>query len=119
MQEESQSLSPEVLEAFANPTVLTPLQQAFMYWHDRLGHMGIKSMMWLAEKGVLPRRLLELKDNAPLCGSCMFGKCHKHPWRYKNPPLSTVGLESDGSPGAGTSLDGLISAQGGLVPQST
>ncbi len=53
MQEESQSLSPEDLEAFANPTVLTPLQQAFMYWHDRLGHMGIKSMMWLAEKGVL------------------------------------------------------------------
>ncbi len=110
LQEESQSLSPEELEAFANATVLSSLQQAFMYWYDRLGHMGIKSMMWLAGKGVLPKKFLDLKDNASLCGSCMFGKCHKCPWRYRNPLPSSVGLESDDAPGAGTSVDDLVSA---------
>ncbi len=49
----------------------------------------------------------------------MFGECHKHPWKYKNQGSLSITLASDDSLGAGTSVDVLVSSQGGLVPKAT
>ena len=49
------------------PEVLSPSQQEFKYWHEKLSHLHPKSMFRLAKLGFPPKQFLDLKDNVPLC----------------------------------------------------
>ena len=50
--------------------------------------------------------------------SCVFGMSHQKPWRTKSTPGS-IRKESETEPGDCISIDQLVSAQPGLIPQMT
>ena len=114
------NLSAEQLETLANPQSLSPEQQEMMDYHIRLGHLPFFILHRLAQTGIIPRRLTRVKDHPPRCASCMFGQAHRRPWRSKKTKdgkESNIRKESDNKPGACVSIDQLVSAQPGLVPQ--
>ena len=98
---------------------LSPLQQELLDWHNRLGHVSFKTLIRLANLGIIPRRLRKVTQ-FPVCPSCLFGKHHKRPWRTKGKSnVRRIRKESDDKPGANTSIDHMVSAQPGLIPQVT
>ena len=50
--------------------------------------------------------------------SCIFGRSHRRPWRSKKAP-GTIRKDSETEPGDCVSIDQIISAQPGLIPQQT
>ena len=71
----------------------------------------------LAERGWLPRRLLDCRDRIPLCVACQFGAAHRRPWRVKGKRSGKIRKETETKPGDGQSIDQIVSAQPGLIPQ--
>lgn len=113
-------LTDEQLKELTEPTALSPEQQELMSYHLRLGHLPFSILNRLARIGVIPRRLAKLKNNPPRCPSCIFGQAHRRPWRSKRPKdgkVSKIRKEEEDKPGAMVSVDQMISAQPGLVPQ--
>ena len=49
------------------PEMLSPLQQEFKFWHEKLCQLNPKYMFRLEKLGVLPERFLDLKDDVTLC----------------------------------------------------
>ena len=96
---------------------LHDLQDEFLQWHERLNHLPYTKLMNLAHHGFLPKKFLKLKCALPPCGVCLFGKAKKQSWQTKATP-KTIRDDKDVLPGAGTSVDQLISHQPGLIPQS-
>ena len=52
----------------------------------------------------------------PVCMSCMFGTTHRKPWRSKG-EKEPIRKPTDNAPGKCVSIDQMISAQPGLIPQ--
>ena len=100
----------------ARPRRLSPVQQMLMDWHHRLYHLQFRRIFMLAERGFLPKVLLECKDNVPLCVSCQFGTAHRRPWRFSK-QSGKIRKEKEVKPGDGQSIDQIVSAQPGLIPQ--
>jgi hypothetical protein len=71
----------------------------------------------VAENGVIPRCLATLKGRCPICYPCLFGMAHKRPWRSKLKQTHNIWKKSNIYPGARASMDHLVSAQPGLIPQ--
>ena len=69
----------EEAQALVRPHILTPIQQELMDWYHRLYHFYFPKIFRLAELGHLPKRLLDCKNNAPLCVACQFGTAHCRP----------------------------------------
>ena len=99
-------------------TKLSDLQERFLRWHERLNHIPMTSMIRLAERGFLPKEFIKLNRNIPPCGCCLFGKQHKRPRKDKRIGQGIRRPEHN-YPGAGISVDHLISAQPGFFPQSS
>ncbi|KAL7504927.1 hypothetical protein ACHAXN_005718, partial [Cyclotella atomus] len=110
-------LSAEDAIKLARPRTLSPTQQPLMNWHHRLYHLPFRRIFLLAEKGWLPKRLLDCRDNIPLCVACQFGSAHRRPWRFKGKKSGSIRKKEETKPGDGQSLDQLVSAQPGLIPQ--
>ena len=53
-----------------------------LYWHHRLQSALFITLQRLAERGVLPKCILNVKK-MPLCASCAFGSTHRRAWRGK------------------------------------
>ena len=106
------------LSYLAHPTPLSKDDQEWLEAHNRLNHMSRKDMCTLAEQGVLPKKLSKYKYRAPFCASCAFGKAHKRQWTSKGKHYNPIRSKRDDKPGARVSVDQLISAQPGLVPQT-
>ena len=118
--EQSKHLTPEECSKIANAESLDLLQQEYMSWHRRLGHLPKKVMLTMARLGILPRRFLCLEERGaiPVCASCMFGQAHRKPWRTKaKSSKKKIRRDDDTAPGKGTSTNQLVSNQPGLVPQ--
>ena len=49
----------------------------------------------------------------------MFGKSHRKGWITKGDGCHVIKQDDDNKPGAGTSIDQLVSTQAGLVPQTS
>ena len=73
-------------------------------------------MMKLSEKVGINKRFSKLKYRLPVCVSCVFGMSHRHPWRSKVTP-GTIHKDSETEPGDCVSIDQIVSAQPGLIPQ--
>ena len=71
----------------------------------------------MAEKGEIPKRLAALKGRCPICVACLFGQSHKRPWRSKSKQEHSISKPTDDAPGTKASLDHMVSAQPGLIPQ--
>ena len=112
-------LSPEELSSLANPVPLSPEDQEWLYHHNRLNHIGKADMHKLAVAGVLPKSLTRYKLKAPFCASCAFGKAHRRQWRHKGDDTRPIRSKKDDAPGVTVSVDQMVSAQPGLVPQTS
>jgi hypothetical protein len=71
----------------------------------------------LAKHGFLPKILLKLQDNQPLCIACQFGTAQRCPWHNKSKKHGSIQKPDQTKPGDGVSADQIISAQPGLIPQ--
>ena len=69
---ESKNLVQEINQNIMFPEVLSHLQHEFKFCNDKLSYLHPKSMFRLEKLGVLPELLLDLKDDVPLCLSCVF-----------------------------------------------
>ncbi len=81
-----------------------------------MNHLQFPAMIVLAENGKLQKKFVKLKHRLPVCMSCIFGKAHCKPWCSKG-PKGSIRKESNDAPGKCVSMDQLISAQPGLIPQ--
>ncbi|KAL7526547.1 hypothetical protein ACHAXR_003319, partial [Thalassiosira sp. AJA248-18] len=115
--EVGKSLSREELQELAYPRMLSPLQQELMSWHYRLYHLPFWRIFQYAERGYLPKSLLKCQFKPPICISCQFGQAHRRPWRTKGKKHGSIRRKNHKEPGDGTSIDQIVSAQPGLVPQ--
>jgi hypothetical protein len=70
----------------------------------------------LAKRGYLPKVLLKLQDKLP-CVACQFGTAHQCPWHTKGKKTGSIQKPDQTKPGDGVSVDQIISAQPGLIPQ--
>ena len=104
------------LDIFLCPNVLTVTEEEYIHWHHRLMHLPHKYMVRLVEQGFLPKSFSKM-DRVPKCPGCAFGKAHKTSWRSKGNPGGSIRKESETSPGDAVSIDQIVSAQEGLVPQ--
>eukprot|EP00986_Skeletonema_menzelii_P004558 scaffold1561_cov129-Skeletonema_menzelii.AAC.11 len=112
---EIKDVTQEELKELVYPRQLSPVQQEFLSWHNRLFHMPFSQMYKLAKLGFLPKRFLKCTNM--LCISCQFGKAHRRPWRTKGTTSSGIRKKTEKRPGDGTSVDQIVSAQAGLMPQ--
>jgi hypothetical protein len=81
-----------------------------------MNHLPLPAMIKLAKKGKLNRKFAKLKHRLPVCMSCMFGTAHRKPWRSKG-EKGSIRKPTDNAPGKCVSIDQMISAQPGLIPQ--
>jgi len=88
-----------------------------MSWHHRLYHLPFWRLFQYAEKGYIPKRLLVCQDKPPLCVACQFGQAHRRPWRHKGKKHGSIRQAEHVNPGDGVSVDQIVSAQPGLIPQ--
>merc|ERR1712155_246974 len=88
-----------------------------MDWHHSLYHLSFSKIFRLVELGYLPKRLLDCKGRLPLCVACQFGTAHRRPWRHKGKKSGSIRKKEHINPGDGVSMDQIVSAQPGLIPQ--
>ena len=74
-------------------------------------------MFRLSELEALPSRCIDLKDDVPLCVSCMFGIERRRQRRKKCKIPGYISKEIENKPGAIVSVYQLQSAHTRLVPQ--
>ena len=84
--------------------VLSPLQQEFKSCHDKLSHLHPKSIFRIEKLEVIPSRFLNLKDDVPLCTSCMFGAEMRRQRRTKGKKSGSIRKEMENNPGDGVSV---------------
>ncbi len=96
---------------------MTPQQQELMSWQNCLYHLRFYRILMLANVGYLPKILLKLQGKLPLCVACQFGTAHQCPWRTKGKKCGSVPKPNQTKLGDGVSVDQIISAQAGLIPQ--
>jgi hypothetical protein len=109
-------LTREQLRQVSHPQILDDDQREFMGLNYKMNHLPLPAMITLAEKGKLNRKFAELKHRLPVCMSCMFGTAHRKPWRSKG-EKDSIRKPTDNAPGKCVSIDQMISAQPGLIPQ--
>lgn len=109
-------ISKSDLQSLLDPPKLSQLQREYTQWHQKLNHLSHSQMMRLVDRGILPSRLTALRNESPKCPSCILGKAHRRNWRTRA-PYGSIRTLADKCPGTGTSIDQLISAQPGFVPQ--
>jgi hypothetical protein len=109
-------LSESKLEQISKPQSLDSNQQEFIKLYHKLSHLPILAMIMLAEKGRIRKKFAKLKHRLPICMSCIFGTAHRKPWHSKGSKES-IRNESNNAPGKCISMDQLVSAQPGLIPQ--
>jgi hypothetical protein len=114
---DARTLTTKQLKDISQPQTLSPLQEEMMSYHTRMHHLPFPKMLVLAENGTLPKRFTTLKGRTPICVSCIFGTAHRRPWRTKSKTSHPIRKKSDIFPGACTSVDQIVSAQPGLIPQ--
>ena len=115
--EVGRGITKEEAELLARPQILSPVQQELMDWHHRLYHLSFSKIFRLAEAGHLPKGLLKCKKALPLCVACQFGTAHRRPWRRRGKASGSIRRPEHVLPGDGVSMDQIVSAQPGLIPQ--
>jgi len=110
------NLSKIQLEQIAHPEILDSDQRELMALHCKMNHLPFPALIRLAESGKIKKRLANLKERLPVCMSCIFGMSHRRPWRSRGAP-NTIRKKSETEPGDCVSIDQIVSAQPGLIPQ--
>ena len=114
---DSHNLDRATLDFLSRPASLSDEDVEYLEHHNRLNHLSRDAMYRLACADVIPRKVMKYKTSSPFCASCAFGKAHRRPWCFKGNSKGSIRKPSDNVPGACVSVDQLISAQPGLIPQ--
>ncbi len=109
-------LTRKQLEQISNQRISDDDQQELMGLHCKLNHLPLPAMITLAKKRKLDKKIVRLKHRLPACMSCLFGMCHRKPWHSKG-LKGLIRKETDDAPGKCVSMDQIVSAQPGLLPQ--
>ena len=112
------NLTKEQLHQIAHPEILDSDQRELMHIHCRLNHLPFPTLIRMAESGKLPNKLAKVKNRLPVCMSCIFGQSHRRPWR-SSATSNSIRKKTETEPGDCVSVDQLVSAQPGLIPQMT
>ena len=115
--EVSVRISKEEAQQLAYPRTISPAQQELLSWHYRLYHLLFPRLFQLAKWKILPKSILACEHKPPLCVACQFGQAHHRPWRRKGKASGSIRKPNKVQPGDGTSVDQIVSAQPGLIPQ--
>ena len=113
------SLSNDDLSFLAHLTALSQEDQDWLYHHNRLNHLSRNEMYKLAVVSVIPKRIAKYRLKSLFCASCAFGKAHRRQWKHKRDEVQHIRSPRDSRPGSKVSVDQMISAQPGLVPQTS
>ena len=81
-----------------------------------MNHLPFPAMMKLLQKGRINKRFVKLKGIFPVCMSCVFGIFHHRPWLSKG-TLGNIRIDREKENWDCVSIDQLVSAKPGLVPQ--
>ncbi len=114
---ESTVITPSQLEHILHPKALSLLQEEMMSHHYQLHHLPFPQLIVMAESGEISRRLASLKGCCPICVPCLFSQAQKCLWRSKPNEVHLILKQLDDYQGARASMDHLVSAQPGLIPQ--
>ncbi len=114
---EFEKIKPLQIEHLLSPQSLSPLQEELMSYHNQLHHLPWPKLMTMAEQGEIPKPLAALKGQCLICVACLFGSAHKQPWRTKSKQKHPIRKLTDDAPGKQASLNQMVSAQPGLIPQ--
>ena len=114
---EFQHISTSQMQNLVSPTSISPLQEEMLSHHNRLHHTPFSKLIVMAQQGEIPKRLASLKGRCPLCVACLFGQAHKHLWRSKSKQKHPICKPTNDTPGKRASMDQMVSAQPGLIPQ--
>ncbi len=79
--------------------------------------MPFNRILIVAKCGYLPKILLKLQDELPLCVACQFGTAHQCPWDTKGKKSGSIQKPDQIKPGDRVSVDQIVSTQQGLIPQ--
>jgi GAG-pre-integrase domain len=82
--------------------------------HCRFGHVSMQRIRRMAERGILPKKLLQYQSL--ICQACIYGKMTRRPWRTK-PNANKVKTVPITRPGMVVSVDQLESPVPGFVAQ--
>jgi hypothetical protein len=82
----------------------------------QISHLPLPAMITLAEKGRIKKKFAKLKHRLPICMSCIFGSTHRKPWHSKG-SKGSIRKESDNTLRKCLSMDEMVSAQPGFIPQ--
>jgi hypothetical protein len=91
----------------------TSLEQEYIYWHTKLGHLSKTRIQQLAKRGAIPKKLAKVAP--PICVACIHGKATKKPWRTKASPSKTPKVAM--KPGECVAVDQMESSTAGFVGQ--
>jgi hypothetical protein len=114
---EFQHISTSQMQNLVSPTSISPLQEEMLSHHNRLHHTPFPKLIVMAQRGEIPKRLASLKGRCPLCVACIFGQAHKRPWGSKSKQKHPICKPTDDTFGKCASMDQMVSAQPGLIPQ--
>jgi hypothetical protein len=114
---ECKNIEPSQLKHILSPQSLSPLQEEMMSHHYRLHHTPFPKLVTIAEQGEIPKRLAALKGCCLICVVCLFGQAHKCSWQSKSKQKHPICKPTDDAPEKKASLDQMVSAQPGLIPQ--
>ncbi len=109
-------LTESELEKISKPQSLDSDQREFMELHYKLSHLPLLAMISLAEKGRIKKNFAKFKHRLPICMSCIFGTAHRKLWHSKG-STGSIRKEINNAPGKCVSMDQMVSAQPGLIPQ--
>jgi hypothetical protein len=84
-----------------------------MRWHMRLNHLSYDRMRGLMKRGLLPKRLLDVKE--PCSAACQYGRLHRRPWRDKGDEAPNTLIAT--APGQIVSVDQMESTTVGFIAQ--
>lgn len=111
-------MTSDQLKAIAKPEILDDNQRDLMALHCKMNHLPFSAMIKLTESGRIKKRFVKLKDRLPVFMSCVFGMSHQRPWCNKGKP-GTIQKDDETEHGDCASIDQLVSAQPGLIPQTS
>jgi hypothetical protein len=88
-----------------------------MRWGMQHLQRTCRGLVGYSKQGEIPKRLAALKGHCLICVACLFGQAHKRPWRSKSKQKYPIHKPTDDAPGKKASLDQMVSAPPGLIPQ--
>ena len=103
---------PHIILEVKEPSTLTP-QDDLMRWHFHLNHLPFKQICRMANKGLLPKKILTGQE--PICAACQYGKMHCKPWTMKGETTNQTKVAT--RPGQIVSMDQLESTTPGFIAQ--